>query len=237
MLKQMMFWAPAYKRWRASWGGRLDSPWVRFWAHIDMDWVDHGALRVLYTNADQIAADVYRSNQPSPRQLRGWAKRGLTTVVNFRGAHKFGSYHLEEEACRKLGIDLINFKLNSRNLPSRGDIHAIRDLFVGLKTPVLMHCKSGADRASLGAALYLLLVTKAPVEEAQKQLSWRFLHFKHSKTGLMDHFLESYRQFNAQQPTPFIEWVDHHYDRDALTREFQSKPWANALVDGLLNRE
>lgn len=237
MLKRVMFWAPAYKRWRASWGKKLASPWVRIWAHLDMDWVDHGVLRFGFSNVHQLATDVYRSNQPSPRQMRGWAKRGIKTVVNLRGENNFGSYHLEKEVCEQLGLELIDFKLYSRRLPKREEIHAAREIFLNLEKPALLHCKSGADRAGLGSALYLMLVENVPVEEAQKQLSWRFLHIKHAKTGLLDHFLDSYRRFNAEQPTAFLEWVDHHYDRDRLAREFHSRGWANAIVDGLLNRE
>lgn len=237
MLKRVMFWAPAYKSWRASWGDKLASPWVRLWAHLDMDWVDHGVLRVGFSNYHRLANQVYRSNQPSPRQLRRWARQGLKTVVNFRGVSTFGSYHLEKETCQKLGIKLIDFRLYSRRLPKREEIHALRDVLLNLEEPALLHCKSGADRAGLGSALYLLLVKEAPVEEAQKQLSFRFLHIKYAKTGLLDHFLEDYRKFNAKQPTPFIEWVDHYYDREALGREFMSRGWANAVVDGVLNRE
>ena len=34
-----------------------------------------------------------------------------------------------------------------------------------------MHCKSGADRAGLASALWLLHVERRPVAEAMKQLS------------------------------------------------------------------
>lgn len=237
MLKRVMFWTPAYKRWRSTWGGKLASPWVRLWAHLDMDWVDHGVLRLGFSNIHRLADDVYRSNQPSPRQMRRWAKRGIRTVVNFRGVSTFGSYHLEREVCAQLGIDMIDFRLYSRRMPKKEEIHAARELFLNLKTPALFHCKSGADRAGIGSALYLLLARDAPVEEAQKQLSMRFLHIKYAKTGLLDHFLESYRQFNARRPTPFLEWVDCYYDRETLSREFMSRSWANTLVDRVLNRE
>ncbi len=237
MLKKVMFWTPAYKRWRKTWGDKLASPWVRIWAHLDMDWVDHGVLRLGFSNFHKLDEGVYRSNQPSPRQLRKLAKLGVKTIVNFRGVSNFGSYYLEKECCESLGIEMIDFRLYSRKMPSKENIHAAREVFQRIEKPVLFHCKSGADRAGIGSALYLLLVKGAPVEEAQKQLSMRFLHIKYAKTGLLDHFLESYRKFNEHRPTPFLEWVDCYYDRDALSKEFMSRGWANTLVDRLLNRE
>ena len=51
----------------------------------------------------------------------------------------------------------------------------------------MMHCKSGADRAGLMAALYLL-IAKQPAREAVKQLTWKYGHVKQAKTGVLDAF-------------------------------------------------
>ena len=52
-----------------------------------------------------------------------------------------------------------------------------------LEYPVLVHCKSGADRAGLFAALFLILREGATVAEAREELSPRYGHFRHAKTG------------------------------------------------------
>ena len=65
-----------------------------------------------------------------------------------------------------------------------------RDLFNSIEKPALMHCKSGADRAGLMAALYVLIHCKKPVAEAMKQLSLRYLHVRQAKTGMLDSFLK-----------------------------------------------
>ena len=43
-----------------------------------------------------------------------------------------------------------------------------------------MHCKSGADRAGLMSALYLILNQNVPVDKAKDQLSFKYLHLKHA---------------------------------------------------------
>ena len=48
----------------------------------------------------------------------------------------------------------------------------------------MMHCKSGADRAGLMSALYLLIVEKRPAREAAQQLAWKYGHVRQAKTGL-----------------------------------------------------
>ena len=58
-------------------------------------WMDHECLRVLYHNQSKVAPGVYRSNQPSPERIKNWAKKGIKTIVNLRGASNQGSYLLE----------------------------------------------------------------------------------------------------------------------------------------------
>jgi protein tyrosine/serine phosphatase len=99
-----------------------------------------------------------------------------------------------------------------------------------------MHCKSGADRAGIMSALYLLLRQSATLDEASKQLALKYLHIRQSKTGLLDAFLETYRPFEADGMT-FIDWVDQHLDPADITSQFRSKGWANRLVDSILRRE
>jgi hypothetical protein len=100
----------------------------------------------------------------------------------------------------------------------------------------LMHCKSGADRAGLMAALYVLIHCKKPAAEAIKQLSLRYLHVRQAKTGMLDSFFEAYAPYEAQGMA-FFDWVDTIYDPQALHDEFMARPWAEKLVDGILRRE
>ena len=58
-------------------------------------WMDHEILRALYHNQSKVAPGVYRSNQPSPNRIKTWAKKGIKTIINLRGASNQGSYLLE----------------------------------------------------------------------------------------------------------------------------------------------
>ena len=109
--------------------------------------------------------------------------------------------------------------------------------FERIEYPVLMHCKSGADRAGLMSVLYLHFVERRPIEEARHQLAARFGHFRSADTGILDFVFERYLRDTARAPMPFLDWVETAYDPVALKQEFRSKGWANRLVDGLLRRE
>ena len=130
-----------------------------------------------------------------------------------------------------------DLQVRSRGAPSRETILGLKDFFSSLNYPILLHCKAGADRASLVSTLYLILMEDVPVEEAKKQLSMRFGHFKQAKTGILDYFFETYLTYRETHDISFMEWVETVYDEDALEHSFTSGRWSNLLVDKLLNRE
>ncbi|MEM8658519.1 MAG: tyrosine-protein phosphatase [Pseudomonadota bacterium] len=230
-------WRSHQHAWRNRWINDLDLPGARRKAWLDMNLVDHGIIRRFWRNRATLDRGVYRSNQPSPRQIRMLAQEGVRTIVNLRGANGFGTYALERETCAAVGIDLINFRLGSRRLPTIEEIEGLKEVFETSKRPLLIHCKSGADRAGMASALYVLAVMGDTAEEAQAHLSPRFLHFKKAQTGILDQFVQVYGAFNAHTPTPFMEWVHHHYDPEAIKAGFVPKGWADVVVDGLLRRE
>lgn len=226
-----------YVAMQKSWSDGIKTPKQRFFAHVDAHLGDHAFFRVLWTNLNQLDDQAWRSNQPSPSQIRHLADKGIKTIVNLRGPSRWGSYALEVEACEKYGIQLINHKMRSRRMPSYEELLATKAMFSQLEGPVLFHCKSGADRAGICSALYMLMVRNQTPEEALKQLSAKYLHIKHSKTGRLDHFLESYRDFNSKSPIGFMDWAKDHYDRKKLTEEFHSSKWYDFIVDKVLHRE
>ena len=101
-------------------------------------------------------------------------------------------------------------------------LHAARALFEEIELPAMMHCKSGADRAGLMAALYLLIAKKQPAREAVKQLTWKYGHVKQAKTGVLDAFFASYLPYE-DRGMGFFDWVDGVYDPASITREFKAK--------------
>jgi uncharacterized protein (TIGR01244 family) len=212
---------------------RLGPTGLRF----DMLVLDLGALRTIYPNTHAIDNHVWRSAQPTPGQIHAWAKRGIKTVVNLRGAQVSGSYALEKQACAEAGVKLIDFQVRSRAAPSREELRAVRDLFDRVDYPILMHCKSGADRAGLMGVLYRHLKLGHPIEVALQELSWKFGHVRNADTGVLDAFFERYLSDTAKQPMAFFDWVENIYDADELKRTFHASSWANRLVNGVLRRE
>jgi len=211
--------------------------WGRLADAFDSWIVDHCAFRTFVNTRVEFAPGVWRSGQPLPYQIRGMARDGIRTIINLRGPRDCGSYRREAEACRRHGITLVDLTLKSRDAPKVSVLHQIRRVLDAAEHPILVHCKSGSDRAGLMAALILMTREGRPAAEALRQLHWRYLHFKKSPTGLLDRFIEAYAEADAREPIAFWDWVDTGYDRKAVKASFVPSGIATMIVDGLLGRE
>ncbi|HUX72829.1 MAG TPA: tyrosine-protein phosphatase [Steroidobacteraceae bacterium] len=217
--------------------GDLGTARGRAGAWIDSLFVDHGIFRMVWTNwATVIPGRVYRCNHPTPATL-AWAKRrfGLRTVVNLRGHRRCGSDALSREAAARLGLVHIDASFESRGAPHRDRILRFAEIYRTLVEPAVIHCKSGADRAGLGAGL-LVLMNGGTAAQALAQLSWRFGHFNRSRTGILDAFFIRYAQ-DAEGRLPFLDWVANEYDEAALRRDFVAGGLSSFITDTILRRE
>lgn len=202
-------------------------------------WSDHAIVRYWFNTRACVAPDVYRSSHPLPSQLRTARREGICTVINLRQpCPGIPSNRLSWAACERYGLRQLHFALSSRRAPRREEVLGFDALLQQVEYPILLHCKSGADRAGLASALYLLLRTECPVDVALRQLSfWRFGHIRQAGAGILDHFFDSYRQHHHQHATPFRDWLRDHYDREALIASFRAQWWASRFASWVLRRE
>lgn len=218
---------------------RLNSPIKRLKLRLHNLFVDHEVLRLLFRNFYALSDNAYRSNHPSADFIAKLQKKhGLKTIISMRKADQSSSYLLEKEACEKLGVKLINHRMSSRKLPKRHMVMKAKELFNEVEYPILIHCKSGADRAGLMSVFYKHFVEKEPIEEAVKQLSMKYGHFRWADTGKLDFFFDKFFEYKAENPEiEFIDWVEHIYQPEELDKEFKSSGWANIVVNKILRRE
>jgi protein tyrosine/serine phosphatase len=220
-------------RWDRPIRGRAD----RLAAWSNMLLADHGIFRLAYLNAHKVADGLWRSAQPAPHDIASFAAQGIRTIVNLRGGREHGAWPLEREACEAHGIVLVDFLLRSREAPDKETLLAAPAFFASLTEPVLVHCKSGADRAGFYSALYLLIHEKRPLAEAMAQLSLRYGHFRFAKTGILDAFFAMYAREVAAKGQPFLDWVANDYDPARLAAGFRPGFWSDVLVDRIIHRE
>ena len=207
-------------------------------AERELFWGDHGFLRVAFSNLHQISPEMWRSNQPSPRQIRDHNHhRGIQTIINLRGETTRGYYLLERETCAALEISLVDYQVFSRDTPTREKVLGTRALFADLAYPALMHCKSGADRAGLMSVLYMLARRGVPLAEATAQLSFKYLHIKQGKTGMLDAFFAAAASAGVVSAEDFFTWIENEYDRVQVKADYLKATGRTLELDRLLGRE
>ena len=216
----------------------VTSPGGRLRTYADYLWNDHAWLRLCFRNAHWISDELVRTNQPWPHQLSRWKAEGIKTVINLRGGFDGSFYALEKEACRRLGLELVNFTVASREAPTRAQVLGARDLFGRIAYPALMHCKSGADRAGVMSVLYMHFRKGRTIREAVDQLGLRYLHVKQGHTGVLDYTFERYLSEGEPAGLSFLEWVETPaYDPVRMKATFRAQIWGRLLTEGLLRRE
>ena len=209
----------------------------RLRAWLSMHLVDHGFVRAVYSNFHELGGGMYRISQPSPAQIRAYRDRlGIKTIINLRGAHGYGSYAMEAEACRELGITLVDHRMYSRQPPTVQTIDATKALFDSIEYPALMHCKSGADRAGIGSVLYRHFRMGVPIDEARRELDWRYGHFNFGQTAVLDYFFSRYLAESVTEPMSFLEWVHTRYEKVPLHEDFHRVRKQNGLGDWFLDK-
>lgn len=210
------------------------------WANAQF--IDHQILRYAFRNLHRLGSKAWRSAQPSPWQLADLKRRGVRTVVNLRGPSKFGSYLLEREACDRLGLTYRELKLCSRRAPDLATLEKAVRLFDDIAYPALFHCKSGADRAGIASVLYLHLHEGVPIEEAQRQLCWRYLHLRGSRSGVLDRVFDTYRAARDAaaaegRALDFMTWARTQYDPQRIDEDYRASNLHSIVVDRILRRE
>lgn len=189
---------------------------------------DHAYLRKYWTNFGVVAPDVYRANHgPDARFAQYFHKHGIKTVLNLRGQTTAGHYHAENELCKAHGVQLIDIKLNAHKAPKRARLLELVDAVEAAQTPVLIHCKSGADRAGLTAAIYRIVVLNHSAKDAKKELTWRFWHVRKSTAGILDYILDSYDAAQQQTGITLVDWVETVYNSHVMKAEFSALKWWN----------
>lgn len=210
----------------------LSEPGARLRAHLHAHVADHAYLRLFWSNLAEIAPGVWRSNQPGPRRVAQFAKMGIKTIVNLRGEGSRGTYLLEKAEAEKFGIQMITHSIAARKLRPAETFLALLDTFETVKRPFVMHCKSGADRAGLASALWLLHMEGQSPAEAKRMLSFRYIHVKASHTGILDLLLETYETDCMHEMIPIRTWFETRYDPEDLTARFAARRRGRKGRDG-----
>jgi protein tyrosine phosphatase (PTP) superfamily phosphohydrolase (DUF442 family) len=157
---------------------------------------------------------VYRSSQPSGAALDHLiAAHQLRTVINLRGNGDTAPWYLEEtRATHRHNVSQEDICFSAGRLPSVSEVRRLIEVLDHCEYPILLHCRRGADRTGLAAAMVMLLTTDRSVQAARWQMNPRFGHVTWGRPGQLDVFLDFYEAWladkgQAHSPKTFRLWA------------------------------
>jgi protein tyrosine phosphatase (PTP) superfamily phosphohydrolase (DUF442 family) len=170
-----------------------------------------------------VPGKCFRSAQPTPAFLDSLKRsHGIRSIVNLRDENDDEPwYQQEKQAAQRLGLELINAGLWSKEQPPEQDFHRFVQAMKHAPEPVLIHCANGNDRTGLAAAVYLMMRTNTPIAEARGQLSLRYGHFAWTKASCLNRIVDSYETWliqngKAHHADHFYYWGMHVYRKEVL---------------------
>lgn len=161
---------------------------------------------------------VIRSAQPTS-QLPAWIRDyHLRSILNLRGGKTADSwYDAEVKAAQADSVAFYDFPLNATRRPTRRELLVLIDTLRSCPYPLLIHCKSGADRTGLASALYLMIERGIPPERAEDAFTLEHGHVPLFGPERLHEPLHEYAAWLAARglthsPDRFRDWVRNDYE-------------------------
>lgn len=202
---------------------------------------DHNFINYFRDNLYEIAPGVYRGAQPTMGQFKKLRdKLGIKTIVNLKNDNRNSAYFLfEEERCKELGLKLVNVRISSRSLPSTEQlIEYKRVMEEEMETPVLIHCKAGADRTSNFCTLYQYFIEKRKMKDTDQLRFFPYGYVKYSNAGIIKYYYDQFIEYEEKNPDAnLITWSKEVANIEQMKEEFHGNSFANFIYDKVLRRE
>jgi len=179
-----------------------------------------GAAYYFFVARDNLHAvvkdQVYRSAQLDQETLSEVIERhDIRSIINLRGNHPSKAWYKEERStANKYGVKLYDIDLSAIGLPPVTDVVKLKRLLQNVDTPILVHCRGGADRTGMASALVLLLDDETSLETAWQQLSFKYYNFMPRSIGKL--LLSQYQDWLANtklthSSNRFALWLENDY--------------------------
>jgi protein tyrosine/serine phosphatase len=140
--------------------------------------------------------EAYRSARLDRDELEYYiGKYHIKSILNLQGARGPDDRYYSDEVTvyRELGLAHYDLELCAKEKPSKEETDQLIHIFKVAPRPILIHCKAGADRTGLAAAMWKVIVDGEPKSLAARQLSIRYFHLPFGAATAMDEFFEEWQ--------------------------------------------
>jgi hypothetical protein len=163
---------------------------------------------------------VIRAAQPTRELPRLIQEYHLSSILNLRGGSPVDWWYTAEvRAAKASGVTFFDLPMSAVRRPSRRELLLLIDVLERCSCPLLIHCKSGADRTGLAAAIYLMVRRGVPPQQALCSFS---IFYSHVPLFGPEHLHEPLNEYAAwlesnalaHSPQRFRNWVKNQYRAD-----------------------
>lgn len=169
---------------------------------------------------------VIRSAQPTTGLKDMIRDHKLASILNLRGGSPRDWYYSNEvSVAKESGVDFYDLSMSATKRPKRADLLRLIDVMNRCKYPLLIHCKSGADRTGLATAIYRMVGLKEPPEKAAEAFTIYHSHVPLFGTQRLHEPIDEYAAWLSQNGLPhtpdrFHDWVMNMYQADDPAVDF-----------------
>ena len=116
-------------------------------------------------NLYKVSDTVYRSAQPSAEGMANLKAMGIVTIVNLR------SFHSDRDEIGDTGLAYEHIRMKAWHPEEEEAVRFLQIVTNPKRSPVLVHCRHGADRTGAMCALYRIAVQGWTKEEAIREMT------------------------------------------------------------------
>jgi protein tyrosine phosphatase (PTP) superfamily phosphohydrolase (DUF442 family) len=163
---------------------------------------------------------VVRSAQPTAGLKDMIRDHKLASILNLRGGSPRNDYYSNEvRVAKEAGVDFYDVSMSATKRPKRLDLLRLIDVVNRCKYPLLIHCKSGADRTGLATTIYRMIVLDEPPEQALGAFTIYHSHVPILGPQRLHEPIDEYAAWLAKNALPhtperFHDWVLNTYESD-----------------------
>lgn len=159
---------------------------------------------------------LYRSAQLNETEMAEIVQKyQIKTVISLRGSPgRTMFYEPESETLAKLGVRYEFIGMSDDHFPHQDEVKKLIEIFQNAPGPILIHCRVGADRTGMVAALYEKVIQNKTVDEALEQVSFKYWHVRAFHPAMSD-FIRHTKDLN---------WVKNEYNVCAAEYSAYRKP-------------
>lgn len=169
--------------------------WVLVLALVVFGAFRYSVFRITKNFHEVDPGKFYRSAQLTPDEMAEVIEKyKIKTVISLRGAPEQAYwFHPQKEVLDRMNVQFFALWWTAEFFPPKEDLVNYLDILKKAEYPILIHCRTGADRTGEATAIYAMEYMKeSATESIKKHMNFKYWHVPAFKPAMTE-FVRRYR--------------------------------------------